>query len=458
MHPKPKFLSVRVSTQSVRETVAILAAVSIYIAVYYTTYAVFVAPLWSGFGLGLREDLTALEVIILFTIALLPAMLLPKKLNKPSAFLIMLQYFLVYIPAVWVALNSTRPLLDREQGWWLILALASGMIIILVGYHILGVKRISPFQLNNNSYLVVLWIIYGLSIGYLAFIFRDHLQIVSLYQIYELRSRASELTLERGPLAGYVSNWLSGAVLPIMLAMAVINRSWLHAVCGVFGYFFLYSIWGSKAVLLAPLAFLAIAWFIRDSKKPLPTKFVFLFVSLLMLPVLWSIIPIGANLHQSVMEWIIHIFHQRTFSSSALLISQYRDFFDNNPYTYGSHASGFNLLFQYPFKTSLPIEVGLYTYGTSATANANFWAADGISSLGLIGLPIASIFVVLVFWVLDSCSEGLNPKFICLGLVFIGMNFCDTSIFTVIVTGGLGLFCLLIAIMPRAVAAKQHAA
>jgi hypothetical protein len=139
----------------------------------------------------------------------------------------------------------------------------------------------------------------------------------------------------------------------------------------------------------------------------------------------------------------------RTFSSPGIAIAQYYEFFSTHPLTLGSHITGLSWLVDYPYDYDIPQTLGYYYYGTLVTANANFWAQDGLASFGVIGLGLVSVIAAFVFWILDSVTRGLSMKFVIPALVGILVSFANVSLFTTLVTGGLGFFILICVFMPR---------
>lgn len=435
--------------------VKVLVAAALYILVYIAMYIIFVVPIYDYFGLGLRDDLSIIEGIFLAIIAWLPSFLLPLRLRKPSDFLISLQYLLIYVPAVWVTFNASLPRLERTTAWQLIAVMFVAILLQLAANRFLKITPLRIHRFQRPLFLSLLFAVCLLGLGYLAVLLGRNFQLVSLDKIYDLRNESAQSLVDAGSaIAGYVFNWLTGAILPFVMALAVIRRSWLLGVVGVAGYVFLFGVWGSKATLLAPMAIMAFAWLFRDSRRLLPRQLIGGFCVLLLLPITLMILDVEAR--DFSMGWLISLVHQRTFSSSALLIPQYLGFFQDNPHTLGSHIGLVGLFVNYPFEQGVPTTVGLYIYGAPVTANVNYWAQDGISSFGLWGVVLIAMLASIVFWLLDCVAYGLDPRFTTLCVAFAAMNLSDTSLFTTLLTGGLGIIILAFALAPRSLAPDPH--
>jgi len=435
--------------------VKVLIAAAIYILVYIAMYILFVEPIYDYFGLGLREDLSVFEGVFLVILAWLPSFLLPLRLRKPSDFLVSLQYLLIYVPAVWVAFNASLPRLEKAIAWQLIAVMLVAIVLQLAANRWLRILPLRIHRLQRPLFISFLLVICLLGLGYVAVLLGHNFQLVSLERIYDLRNESAQTLVDAGSaIAGYIFNWLTGAILPFVMALALMRRSWLLGAIAVAGYIFLYGVWGSKATLLAPMAIMAFFWLFRDSRRLLPRQLIGGFCVMLLLPIILTTMDKQAR--DFPMGWLISLVHQRTFSSSALLITQYFSFFQTHSHTHGSHIGLVGLFVNYPFDQGVPTTVGLSMYGSPVTANVNYWAQDGISSFGLWGIVSIAVLASFVFWVLDCVAYGLDPRFTTLCVAFAAMNLSDTSLFTTLLTGGMGIIMMSFAFSPRSLAPDIH--
>jgi hypothetical protein len=128
----------------------------------------------------------------------------------------------------------------------------------------------------------------------------------------------------------------------------------------------------------------------------------------------------------------------RTLSIGGLLNVMYFNFFSSHPYTYFSHVNIINFFTGiYPYgNKGLGQVVGSYFLSDDLNANANFWATDGIASLGVVGILLISILVYYFLVLINGVSKGLNIVFV--SLVFIPLigSLLNTSFFSTLLTGG----------------------
>jgi hypothetical protein len=212
-------------------------------------------------------------------------------------------------------------------------------------------------------------------------------------------------------------------------------------------YVFLFGIWGSKISLFGPLILIAASMWASSGTSRMPLLMIAGLTVALIVP---ALLPFESGVGNLIKLGWIALVDMRTFSIPGLAIIQYYDFFSTHAWTFGSQITGLSWVVYYPYDYNIPQTLGYYYYGTLVTANANFWAQDGLASFGVIGLGLTSIVAASVFWILDSATRGLSMRFLIPALVGIFVSFANVSLFTTLITGGLGLFILACIFMPRA--------
>ena len=112
--------------------------------------------------------------------------------------------------------------------------------------------------------------------------------------------------------------------------------------------------------------------------------------------------------------------------------------------------TGVNWFVPYPYVNPLGVEVGsFYSGDPTLDDNAHFWATDGLAASGLWGVILISVVCALVFWLLDSTAKGHDLRFATLIVIFEALNLGNISIFTTLLSGGLGLLMILLYFAPR---------
>lgn len=420
--------------------VLFMMLVAAYVGVFAWTYLRYTAETYYYLGLGLDPDQFAVSVGWALALSLIPAAWFPLGTPRPSRIFLLVQFFVIYVPSLFLTFHSTLPVLDVEQRFGLCLAMFAAMLILIWSQRAWPLLKLPAVRLPAW----VFWtIVYGGAAGcllLLAALFRDSIQLVSLPDIYLVRDRATDVLDASGnAFAAYAFFWLNNVFLPLIFAHGIMRRRTLQLLAVVGAYLFLFAIWGSKASLLAPGILLLVSIFLARKPDRMNTMFALGLMGLLLVPVL---LPFDAGLGSLAKLWWVSIFHMRTIAVPALLESQYLGFFADHPLTLGSHLTGISAIVPYQYDYDIPRTVGYYFYGDLMTANANFWAQDGIAGFGLFGLVAMSVVAAGVFWVLDSVAYKLPPRLVLPALACALLAFANTSLFTTMVTGGLGLLLL----------------
>jgi hypothetical protein len=428
--------------------IRIIVCASIYFVAFAWIYVLYVADAFWDLGFGFASNWSDAEAVLVGLIAIAPSIWLPTRFERPSAVFIYFQYFLIYVPAVWMTRHSFLPALNAADQTVLCIALPMSLGILLWAHYQLPLLRVNKFRVEERLIWLFIYAICGSLVILLIAGLGGNFRIVSLDEIYTLRESADDLISASGSkLLRYAFPWVNGLLLPMIYGRAANRRNYLM-ISAVFAcYVFLFGIWGSKTSLSDPLLLLAAsAWVSRGAAK-MPVLLVAALVGALILP---ALLPFENGIGNLIKLGWIAVVDMRTFSIPGMAIVQYYDFFSSHPWTLGSQVTGLNWLIDYQYDYNIPQTVGYYYYGTLVTANANFWAQDGLASFGIIGMGVTSMVAALVFWILDSVTRGMDMKFLIPALVGIMVAFANVSIFTTLVTGGLGFFILACLFMPRA--------
>jgi hypothetical protein len=410
-----------------------LASVILYISVFLIGYEEWVAPKYTTWGMGYR-DIPIGYILSSWLMCLIPAIWMPYDLTRPSQILFYIQYFVIFIPTTFILYHSVRPELAPELVLMINSSLFLGLMILQVGYKI-QLFRIKKIYLSDRFLWRAFWIFSLFLPIYLMTVFGGHFQLADFEEIYKVRSSSTDIVEKSNSwFAGYAQMWLSGFVLPFIFATGVFKRRWGYVFLVLVGYLYLFGVGGSKATILAVVYLPAIYFLIRDGGKNAAIKIAICLAGVLAAPIMIIFLEGG----EGVMElWYLAVVHARTFSIPQLSIGQYYNFFSINPLTYGSHVTGIREFIDYPYDMDVPRVIGYYFYNADLGANVNFWGQDGIASFGLIGIPIVSLVVSVLFWVFDSIASVHDTRFVTLCLGNIALTFANISLFTTLFSGGL---------------------
>jgi hypothetical protein len=125
------------------------------------------------------------------------------------------------------------------------------------------------------------------------------------------------------------------------------------------------------------------------------------------------------------------------------------DFFSRHGYTYWSHVRFVSRFIPYTYDLQIPYLIGREYYGNDVlSANAHFMATDGIAAAGIPGLLLISAVAGLVLYVIDLLAKRHDRLFLLLLLAGPLIALLNVGLFTTLLTDGLGVLIVLLAIMP----------
>ena len=417
----------------------VVGGIILYIKLYNYLYIHWLAPTFSYAGMTYHPP--ALSMLVLaWVLAVLPSLWMPVKVTRTSQIPYWFIYLLVYVPSMfsplYMALQSNYRLAI------LMACLVAGFLIISCCYlippirlthHLIPVSVFWPAVIALTV-LLDLWVIA---------IYHSHIHLVGFNKIYALRSQASRLG--QGTGVGYAMTILSSLLDPLYIAYGLVKKRNLPLVLGGLNQLLLYSVGGSKAVVLSAVIILGIFILMRKSGWDFGVRLIGA-----TLAVLGALVIISFFSHASIiLRYAISILFSRTFANGGYTTGLYSSFFQSHPLTYLSNVHGIGFFVHYPYSEPLGLVIGYGAVGSrTLDANAHFWAMDGLAAFGPPGIVIISILCALVFWVLDSAASRHDIVFCSLTVAFETIVLTNTSLFTTLISGGLALLVLLLMGMP----------
>ncbi|MFZ6991382.1 hypothetical protein ACO0E1_05785 [Curtobacterium sp. RRHDQ66] len=266
-----------------------------------------------------------------------------------------------------------------------------------------------------------------------------HLRFIALDDIYEVRAEYTEDVGSGGAL-GYLLTGQAYVVNPLVLARGLVRRRPSLVVLALAGQFLLYSSTGFKAVLFSFVAVLGMALLFRGGRQRTATWF-------LTAPIGIMIASALADELQGGITWT-SVFTRRFMLTPGLLTSVYVEFFSANPVA-GYGYSFLRAWAPYPYDLPPPKRIADHLVpGSHGYANANLFA-DGFANLGWIGIPVSAAALFAWLWFLDRASRGLPMRVAAMAVVMPSIMLSNTSIFTAMLSHGLLVGTLVLAIAPR---------
>jgi hypothetical protein len=409
---------------------ATIAAALVYVGILMWVYTTQIAPVYAYYGL-IDADPDPMPTVIVTAVAALPAAWLPISARRPSFIVLWLLYLVGYVPAIVVPLFIEGDLATVLR---FDLALVGSMAILSLIVRLPAVSIGVP-HLSLTAFTRLMLVLGLLSLAYIAATFGIQ-PPPSLSSVY---TRRAEFDTAVGGAAagGYVIPWAANAINPILMALGMVRKRAAPLVLGIAGQLLIYSATGFKSVLfsiaLVPLVYVAVSIARRS----------FGLLATVAAPVILLLAVAGNSLTGGVALSLA----RRVFTTPGQLTWYYFDYFSvHQPYQLSHRFLGWLFPSQYSVEPAALIG-SVYFPQSNPSANANLWA-DAFANFGLGGIVGFSLLFGLVLLVVDGLGLRRDARIVGPLLAISGLNLASSALFTNLLTFGLGLSCLLIALMP----------
>lgn len=394
-------------------------AVLIFACAYAYAYVNYIHPTFE-YASYFLEDFTKGQFILSLFFAVLPVFG-SKITNAPSRLGAVIVYVILYVPGQLTLLFMWQRQVEELILLQFILMMSMYCLFIASKWGFSDSKStLKDFSLVPPDSLVrLVRYLTILSIVILVLKNYQNMRFVSFADVYELRAEAAES--EGGFFDSYMVMWLTYCFLPFFYAKAFITKNLKEFFFGAFGSLMIYMTNGAKMAILLGIMIFGVYVLISSGKQYL-NKVLTILISFILI-ILLAIPNTGF--------WVFFksIVLVRVLAVGGWTISTYYEYFTANDFTYFTHIGPIqSLLGSYPYgEYSLGQVIGI-EYSGSATANfnASFWASDGIAALGLIGIPVITIVVCILFYIINRSSRVLHYQFITIWLS--GFWFASTNL------------------------------
>ena len=433
--------------QSYRYRLVNVACVGVYLFLYQLTYREVVHPSFDYFGMGWNNPEIS-SMILVWLLNLTLAFAMPIRYERPSQVFLAVQFLIVFLPATIVCQNTSMPVMSADQLLPMLVAMYAGLCIQVAATYASGMFSKESERLTNpiapERLLFGLGVVAFLLLGWAVYVLRDIFQFSSMGGLNEQRDLLDQASI--GPLLRYGLAWQSMVFLPAIIAGGLMlkgRRGFLAVLFGVVGYVILFGLTATKTALFAPLIIICF-FFLLGGRVRLFIGIFALGLSLLIcLPLFMKLLGVDEGIRMSY----VRIVNFRILSVPHLLYVQYLDFFTYHPLTYGSHARVVSEFITYPYEREIPLIIGEYYYpGSRMNANAGTWAQDGVAGFGIPGIVLISCLLSAVMMLLDFVARPHNSRWVGTALAIVILFLSNTSLFTTLLTGGLGLVILFLAL------------
>lgn len=416
----------------------VVLVVLTFIAVLHYGYVERVAPDFAYLGYTTRTDLNPLTYATATALAIAVALLIPRRIDRPSVLMVWVIYMVAVLPGLIVP--QLHPALAPEDALWSALALATAFAIIAI----LGTRRtlrgfMPKMTVTPTTFGIILALVSACTYSYLALTTGLPTSLPAFGEVYDVR--ADFKVAISGTYLGYVIPLQANVINPAFIVRGLYSNRWGWIVLGFLGQAVIYGAIAQKAILLSTPVLIVVAFLFRARSRP-PGILLILGVTLVAAAALAA-----DGINKS--RWLTSLFVRRFIITPGLLYGAYVGVWQDIPKALWRHSSITFSLWDYPYPYTPPYMVGSRFFGSAEmSANANVFA-DGYANFGYLGVFISAAVVTVVLWAIDDVSQGL-PVAVA-GIIFLvpSLELSGSSIFTVLLTHGLGAAILLAALMPR---------
>lgn len=394
-----------------------------YIWVYYCS------TVWHAF-FYLPSELSIYAKIVAYSIFALPICYRSRQM-RASTLITLLIFLLGYIPIVVSLLNNYG---GRANSVWMMHGVI--LFIIVTGSFYIEKKTMSskvvvqrrmPINFLTRAALLVLLV-------QLLF-FRTNIRLVSLTDVYELREQNSANV---PVILRYIFSWSDTVLFPALFIIGVVHNRRRLLMLGLGALFLQYLIFGSKISLFLPVLLVVVSRVLNNEKwsNDLIKYFVMSIATI-------SIALLLSYSNNEIAYLLSAIILMRGLTIPGVLYSgYYMPFFKENSYTYFSHVNVINELTGfYPYGD---VPLGKVVSYDGMNANAIFFAMDGISGLGLLGVFIIGILYCIYIYFINRFVPKDRIKIFQIWMLVPTMALLNTSFFTFLLSEGAFLIFILI--------------
>lgn len=420
---------------AVRERSFIVVGALFYVGVLHWVYVDWVAPVYGYSGvIATGADWPVLLVVTVLSV--LPATWLPTRLTRPSDVVLWFLYLFGYVPACAIPIHLLGPEL------WPVLPFS---VVLAIAFATLGLTRRIPLLrltwpgLSERLFSGLLVAMGIAAAGFLVVVFGVPTGLPDFETVYDARADYTAIaTATVG--AGYVVPWAGNVIFPFIIAYGLARSHMRLLLFGVAGELLVYGTTGFKTVLFSIVLVPSLYVAVRYARRWFGALLVWAGVGVVGVSVAATWIT-GSI-------WPLALFVTRLLAVPGQMTAYYYDFFSSHD-TYELSRSFLRWFIPAPFDVDPPYLIGsVYLNDPSVDANANIWA-DAMANFGLVGLVPFTLVLGVVLWLLDSVASGRDLVVIGPTLGLAGITLGNGALFTSILTLGIGLTIVIVALAPR---------
>ncbi|MEW6278608.1 MAG: hypothetical protein AB1758_08310 [Candidatus Eremiobacterota bacterium] len=414
----------------------VMLGLALYVWLFWVCYVQNVYPLHGFMGLH-YEPGPASQTGLIILLSLLPGLVMPLAVTRPSQFFAWGLYTIVYVPTL---LYSTW----NGQSWTanmeMDLALLTGLMTVLAA-SFFPCLQLPRFRISQAGFWCAFGVISLVFYAICIWAFGANLRLVSLNEIYLRRAEWEQQI--RFP-ANYAMAWQAQVLNPLLMGYAVCSRKWLWFAVAVAGQLFFFLVGAMKAMPASAVLVLALLPIMARAGRAFAKRWVW--STVLVFGVSALVLGATRNLLTAVLTDLVL---WRIFVGPGYLTSLYFDFFKDNPIANFGEVKGFNLFFASPYDEGYKKVLGYSFFSQLTDPNVNLWG-DGYANAHLLGVAFESLVALGALWALDCACRSLDIRLVVLATSFQLINLTNGAIIPILLGNGFFLLILVMSLLPRA--------
>ena len=362
------------------------------------------------------------------------AIILPKKINKPSSYALWYFYFslLVPLPFIIERLDRFSQSSSISLYYWII---SFSIMVLIVNINI-GIDKYIKLIYYRKLYITVICITLLILVFGARYI--DTNVFINLNDVYDRRFNA-RLTSHSVPIIGYLIAFLSGCSIPYFMAKGFDKNRYIFILLSIICSIYIFAFNGTKSSLVLPFLLIFVSVLEKLRRHNRLNSIVFLFMLSLSGFVFMSIIEkltLGSDV-------VSNMFVRRILIVPSQASVFYMDFFENNRFTFMTD-SVMKFLFDRVYDLPTPFLLGEHFFGRPDMAfNAGIWAS-AFAQFGLVGSIAVSIIAGILFRYIDIVSSKIGYSYLpYTSAIFLAYIWSEQALHTSILSSGV-IFLLII--------------
>ncbi|MEG0254911.1 hypothetical protein [Vagococcus sp.] len=353
--------------------------------------------------------------------------------EKPSSMIMLIFCMVAMIPGF--VIQSFMP----QSKLFVLCFISYWFFMLLFNQIIPSIKFKLKFQDSILIYIIAL--VFTVLVLYISGKYTNFRLNFNLLNVYELRDIATDFQMSTILSYGFSA---AKVCLPIMFVFFIERKQIFISIIIAFVQFLAFSVDGSKSTLFS----IVITYIIYKFIRTITVKNISSIIFLTSLIAILEPVIIKTN-------YIILFLIRRVFFIPNLLNFYYFDFFLQNKKDYFTQGilGRFGLASNY--ELPIPKIIGFNYFNSTEMIANNGLFSDAYYNMGIFGLLLLPLLLVLILKLLDGCAEGIQMNILIASIITTSYTFISSSFFTVLLTHGFLLTCLVLYLIPKKVKTNE---